>query len=82
VWNGNACVVSIECASFTSRAAALANEIRADKDQMQMACSGNSLGQDCEGSREQYDGAVSRYRMLQNEAPIACRAQLRDPLSF
>jgi hypothetical protein len=83
IWNGGACTVNaIQCAGFNSRAAALANEIRGVKAQMQMSCLGNATAQDCDALQQQYDGAVSRYRMLQNEAPIACRALLADPASF
>jgi len=60
----------------------LGSEIRGLKSQMQTACSGNSTAQDCGELKLQYEGAVTRYRMLQNEAPIECRARLLDPLSF
>jgi hypothetical protein len=60
----------------------LANEIRMAKSQMQTACSGNAPASDCDARKQEYDGAVTRYRMLQNEAPVTCRTLLADPLSF
>lgn len=82
-WNGATCVSGVnQCATIDSRAAALANEVRSAKSQMQNACLNNSPGQDCDGLRLSYDGAVERYRMLENEAPANCRNMLADPLSF
>ena len=81
IWNGSVCIAP-ECPSFTSRAAMLANEIRMAKSQMQTACSGNAPASDCDARKQEYDGAVTRYRMLQNEAPVTCRTLLADPLSF
>jgi len=83
IWNGSVCIPEEDdCAGFISRAETLANQIRGVKSRMQMDCSGNPPAQDCDELKQQYDGAVMRYRMLQNEAPIACRTRLQDPLSF
>jgi hypothetical protein len=82
-WNGTACESRLnDCASINSRAAVLANEVRSAKSQMQNACLTNSSGQDCGELKLSYDGAVDRYRSLQNEAPVNCRSTLADPLSF
>jgi hypothetical protein len=70
-----------ECATINSRSASLANEVRAAKAQMQSACSNNSA-QDCSALKQNYDGAVERYRMLMNEAPANCRTLVPDPLSL
>jgi hypothetical protein len=82
-WNGTACAVrQTQCAGIDGRAAALANEVRAAKMQMQNACSSNSSELDCSSLKLNYDGAVERYRMLLNEAPVNCRGTLADPLSL
>lgn len=82
-WNGTSCVARQgDCATINSRAASLANEVRGARAQMQRACSNNSSEQDCSGLKQNYDGAVDRYRMLMNEAPTNCRSLLSDPLSL
>jgi hypothetical protein len=82
-WNGTACAVhQTQCAGIDARAAALANEVRAAKMQMQNACSRNSSELDCGSLKLNYDGAVERYRMLLNEAPANCRGTIADPLSL
>jgi hypothetical protein len=71
-----------DCASIDSRAAMLGSEIRGAKSQMESACRQDPSGQECLELRPSYDGAVNRYRMLQNEAPLNCRSMLIDPLAF
>jgi hypothetical protein len=82
-WNGGSCVArQADCAAINSRSASLANEVRAAKVQMQNACSNNSSAQECSGQKQNYDGAVERYRMLMNEASANCRTLVPDPLSL
>ena len=82
-WNGFQCVArSNDCASIDARAAMLANEIRGTHAQMQQACSSNPSGKECSELKQSYDGAILRYRMLMNEAPVGCRTSLPDPLSL
>jgi len=83
IWNGLSCTVNMaECASFISRAHMLGAQIRNAENQMQASCSGNSLALECDSLSQQYDGAITQYRMLQTEVPVACQARLPDPLSF
>jgi hypothetical protein len=85
VWDGARCVArtaTTECASIDARAAGLANEIRGIRAETQTACSTNPSGQQCSDLKQSYDGAVLRYRMLLDEAPVECRATLPDPLSL
>ncbi|HKH98025.1 MAG TPA: hypothetical protein VJ999_02870 [Candidatus Sulfotelmatobacter sp.] len=82
-WNGASCVTRMnDCATIDARAASLANEVRGARAQMQNACSNNSSGQECGALKQSYDGAVERYRMLLNEAPVNCRGTLADPISL
>ena len=82
-WNGASCVArQTDCATINARAASLASEVRAAKAQMQSACSNNSPAQGCSGEKQNYDGAVERYRMLMNAAPANCRSLVPDPLSL
>jgi hypothetical protein len=81
LWNGVTCGNTTDCAVFASRAAALANELRGIKGEMQTACSSNSSAQ-CSEVTLRYYGAVSQYRELQNEAPVSCRSILPDPQSL
>jgi hypothetical protein len=81
-WNGASCVARQECATINSRAASLANEVRAARAQMQSACSNNFSAPECSGVKQNYDGAVERYRMLMNGAPASCRSLVPDPLSL
>jgi hypothetical protein len=60
----------------------MAGEVRAAKAQMQSACSNNSSAQECGGEKQNYDGAVERYRMLMNASPANCRSLVPDPLSL
>ena len=82
-WNGFQCVArSNECASIDARAAMQTNEIRGIKAQMQHSCSSDPSGKECSELKQSYDGAILRYRMLMNEAPVGCRTSLPDPLSL
>jgi hypothetical protein len=81
VWDGANCRMDA-CSSIYARAAALGDEVRSARTQMQDECQGNPSGQQCDDLKLSYDGAVSRYRVLINEAPPACRALLRDPLTL
>src|SRR5579864_1425019 len=81
-WNGAMCTNTAECAAFSGRAAILANELRGMRAQMQSACSNNSSGQECVDLTNGYEGALQRYRMLLNEAPLTCRTSLPDPASL
>ncbi len=81
-WNGTSCVARQgDCATINALAASVASEVRAAKAQMQSVCSSSSA-QECSGEKQNYDGAVERYRMLMNEAPANCRSLLLDPLSL
>jgi|SRR5580658_1904066 hypothetical protein len=82
-WNGARCQVRPDaCSSISARAAALGDEVRSARTQMQAECSRNPSGQQCDDLKQSYDGAVSRYRMLLGEAPPACRTLLPDPLAL
>jgi hypothetical protein len=82
-WNGTSCVPrQADCATTNARAASIASEVRAAKARMQSACSSNSTAPECSGVKQNYDGAVERYRMLMNEAPANCRSLVPDPLSL
>ena len=67
---------------YKGRGALLANELRGIQARMQTACSTNPAGQECFDLKQSHDGALLRYRMLLNEAPISCRNLLPDPLSL
>jgi hypothetical protein len=81
-WDGGECVNLGQCASYSSRAELQASEARAVRNQMEAACSQDPTGQDCMRLRQSHDGAVQRYRMLMNEAPLRCRTALPDPISL
>ena len=82
-WNGTTCVArQTDCATINARAASMASEVRAARAQMQSACSNDSSAQKCGGEKQNYDGAVERYRMLMNAAPANCRSLVPDPLSL
>jgi hypothetical protein len=82
-WNGVACVNSqAECANFSASAASVANEVRAARAQMQSACMDDPSGQECSNLKQNYAGAIERYRMAMSGAPANCRAMLPDPLSL
>jgi hypothetical protein len=82
-WNGTACVTRLaECATIDAQGAALANEVRAAKAQMQSACSENPSGQECGDFKQNYEVTVERYRILVGGASASCRAMLLDPLAL
>jgi hypothetical protein len=60
----------------------LASELRGIKTQMQSACSSNPSAQECIDLTHSREGALQRYRMLQDEAPLHCRTSLPDPASL
>jgi hypothetical protein len=81
--NGSRCAARLDaCTSINARAAALGDEVRGARTQMQSECLGNPSGQQCDDLKQSYDGAVSRYRILLSEAPPACRTLLPDPLAL
>ena len=82
-WDGLCCVNTAQkCASFNARGATRQNEIRGIRTEMEQACRNNPPGQRCVELRQSYDGAIQRYRMLMNEAPVACQSLLLDPLAI
>jgi len=82
-WDGLCCVNTAQkCASFNTRGAMQQNEIRGIRTELEQACRNNPSGQKCVELRQSYDGAILRYRMLMNEAPVACRSLLLDPLAI
>ena len=81
-WDGAECVNLSQCASYSSRAELQATEARGLRNQMEAACSQDPTGQDCVRLRQSHEGAVQRYRMLMNEAPLRCRTALPDPISL
>jgi hypothetical protein len=81
-WNGFECVSPGQCAMFSSRADLLAAEARSIRRDMEAACATDPLGQECMRFTQSHDGAVQRYEMLMNEAPVSCRTVLPDPLSL
>ncbi len=70
------------CATFSGRAASLENDVRAAKAQTQNVCAIDPSGDECDDVKQQYNGAVQRYRILLNQAPANCRALLPDPLAL
>jgi len=82
-WDGLCCVNTAQkCASFNTRGATQQNEIRGIRTELEQACRNNPSGQKCVELRQSYDGAILRYRMLMNEAPVPCRSLLLDPLAI
>jgi hypothetical protein len=82
-WNGTSCVASLgQCAAISGRSALQVAEARSTRTRMQAECSKNPAGQECLELKQSYEGAVQRYRMLLNEAPVECRTTLPDPLSL
>jgi len=81
-WNGVECVNPTQCATFGARANLLTAEARGISADMQAACFKDPYGQECIRLTQSHDGAVQRYRMLLNEAPVGCRTMLPDPLSL
>jgi hypothetical protein len=81
-WDGASCVNTAQCATFSSRADLLTAEARGINADVQAACSKDPSGQECARFTQNHDGAVQRYRMLLNEAPVRCRTLLPDPLSL
>ena len=70
------------CAISSGRAASLENDVRTAKAQTQNGCATDPSGDECDDLKQQYNGAVQRYRMLLNQAPANCRALLPDPLAL
>lgn len=60
----------------------LAVEARSILRDMEAACAKNPYGQECIRQKQSHEGAVQRYRMLLNEAPLRCRTALPDPISL
>jgi hypothetical protein len=82
-WNGISCTPDAsECASFDSRAAMLANEMRGTKSEIDRVCTQDPFGQRCRELTMDHDGQLLRYRGLLNEAPSHCRTTMPDPLSL
>ncbi len=81
-WNGFECANPGQCATFSSRAGLLAEEARSIRRDMEAACSKDPYGQECMRLTQSHDGAVLRYEMLLNEAPVSCRTMLPDPLTL
>jgi hypothetical protein len=82
IWDGIRCASSAQCTSIDSRAAGLASEIRGARANMEGECRNDPSSQRCSDLKTNYDGAVQRYRILMNEAPVHCRTTLLDPLSL
>jgi hypothetical protein len=81
-WNGVSCDQTTQCASFFSRAQLIAAEARSVRDQMDHECAQSPSSKACQDLTQQHDEVLMRYRMLLNEAPAACRAEMPDPLSL
>jgi len=83
-WNGASCSASSSssaCASLDSRAAALTNELIGISARVRQACTQDPYGDECKARKQEQEGAVQRYRMLQGETAPGCRT-LPDPLSL
>jgi hypothetical protein len=79
-WNGTRCTSpAIGCAGITSRAELLLTELRALAAEVRDACTNDPSSTDCNDATMRRDGALQRYRMLQNEATPDCRQQLPEP---
>jgi hypothetical protein len=79
-WNGTSCTSpGIGCGGITSRAEMLLNELRSLAVQVQDACTNDPTSAECNDAKMRREGALQRYRMLQNEATPDCRAQLLEP---
>ena len=74
-WNGSKCE---NCA--TAQAANLAAEVRMAKLEMETACKQSPSGQQCQAATLSHEGALQRYRMQYDYAPVGCRAAMPDPL--
>jgi hypothetical protein len=84
-WNGTTCVQEQKaerCGTFDTQASMLANELRGIRSEMDRVCLQDPNGQQCRELTLQHDGALLRYRMLLNEAPVSCRGMMPDPLSL
>jgi hypothetical protein len=85
LWNGATCVQEQEadrCGTYDARGAMLAHELRSIRGEMDRACLQDPNGQQCRELTTQHDMALSRYRLLLNEAPASCRVMMPDPLSL
>ncbi len=84
--NGNCVPISVmtedPCASSIGRAATSESDVRTARTRMQNVCATDPSGDECDDLKQQYDGAVQRYRGLLNQAPASCRALLPDPLAL
>lgn len=89
LWNGAACVNTrsqitkpvaqgfaspAPCSIYSTRAAALAAELRSLKREIQSACGQNNSGQACSSAKQELSMKLLEYSGLQTEAPIECRA--------
>jgi hypothetical protein len=82
-WNGTNCVnTGRDCANYIGQGAVIASELRSIKSQMQMACSNDPYGQECNEAKTRQDGARTRYEGLLTSTPLACRSQLPDEASL
>jgi len=82
-WNGTSCEqATTDCASIRARAAALAEELRSVKAEMQAACTNDPNGSECENARVRMEEARQRYRMLMSGASAQCRSGLPDEISL
>jgi hypothetical protein len=69
----------VNCAIAQTRAANLAAEARMAKIDMETACGQNPSGQQCQAATLSHDGAIQRYRMEYDQAPLACRTGMLPP---
>ena len=82
-WDGAGCRGNVsECATYSSQADSLANELRGVRNEMDRACSDDRSGFQCLELAGQHDGQLLRYRGLLSEAPSHCRTLMPDPLSL
>lgn len=82
-WNGTTCVQQADrCGTYDARGAMLAHELRSIRGPMDRVCLQDPNGQQCTELTTQHDMALSRYRILLNEAPVSCRTMMPDPLSL
>src|SRR5262249_39056053 len=73
-WNGTQCTQSANrCGTITARMAAIANELRAAKADVRIACANGPSTPECIDAQMREREVETRYRMLMNEAPLECR---------
>jgi hypothetical protein len=83
IWNGSSCQTNTAlCAPYAARAGTLDAELRTARSQRDIECQQDPNGQECTRLRMDYEGLLTQYRMLQNEAPLACRNSIEDPIAF